>query len=903
TSPHFLCEGFRLRPSLLKPRSSLGMANLSSNSGSSGGGIAGICMMSTKWRDEQHPSFIDFVSSFLTANSFRLNFVPIAPDCIFNCGGISVAFIFVTNWDCSNSMPVFNRVQKLKAQFANLYVVVCLPTEETNESFVRSYFKSGMEIGRPPFMPVQDLEMGFEKMVKIAHTRGACKRQDVTSTMKAEFFFKPEQLLLVVFSHGKRSRSVQVMDNFLKVLTSIPGINSHDANSLNQAIGSIEAIVKASKESILENTDLSPEKAEIISRFFRDSEFYLSPRFTKYYTFPLFKAFPLFSIKDSPVLESEVRPRHFPAISSPPFPFLISGCYLIFGCLMPEEKVEEVKTEPRGTNPSENMAASSASALLGQSAPVSQPSWFTPKRLLVIFCVVNLINYMERGAMASNGVNGSPKTCTPNGTCTAGTGIQGEFNLSNFEDGALSSAFVVGLLIGCPIFASLAKSYNPFRLIGFGLSVWMLAVIGCGLSFSFWFIAICRMVVGIGEASFVSLAAPFIDDNAPAKQRTAWLGIFYMCISTGYAVGYVYGGLVGDHLKWRYAFWGVAILMFPFVVLSWVMKPLQLKGFTHSEPVKAVTSVTTGTDVQGLEVSTDKAGTCAAEQLDQKHPKSSSNIPCSLASESRKINQFSRFLKDMKVLLQSKTFIVSVLGYTAYNFVIGAYSYWGPKAGYNIYKMQNADLIFGGVTIVCGILGTLAGGFLLDYLTSTIRNAFKLLTGAVLAGAIFCFSAFCFKSMYGFLAFFAIGEVLVFATQAPVNYVCLHCVKPSLRPMSMAMSTVAIHLFGDVPSSPLVGLLQVSAKPETRFALLIVFSLDIHVLIHPYQDRINNWRKTTLILTSFLFLAAAFWFIGVFMKSVDRFDEEEIEESTEQAALPHASAVSGGALHQEKAGP
>ncbi|CAN1355277.1 Probable sphingolipid transporter spinster homolog 2 [Linum perenne] len=499
---------------------------------------------------------------------------------------------------------------------------------------------------------------------------------------------------------------------------------------------------------------------------------------------------------------------------------------------MPEEKVEEVKTEPRGTNPSENMAASSASALLGQSAPVSQPSWFTPKRLLVIFCVVNLINYMERGAMASNGVNGSPKTCTPNGTCTAGTGIQGEFNLSNFEDGALSSAFVVGLLIGCPIFASLAKSYNPFRLIGFGLSVWMLAVIGCGLSFSFWFIAICRMVVGIGEASFVSLAAPFIDDNAPAKQRTAWLGIFYMCISTGYAVGYVYGGLVGDHLKWRYAFWGVAILMFPFVVLSWVMKPLQLKGFTHSEPVKAVTSVTTGTDVQGLEVSTDKAGTLAAEQLDQKHPKSSSN----LASESRKINQFSRFLKDMKVLLQSKTFIVSVLGYTAYNFVIGAYSYWGPKAGYNIYKMQNADLIFGGVTIVCGILGTLAGGFLLDYLTSTIRNAFKLLTGAVLAGAIFCFSAFCFKSMYGFLAFFAIGEVLVFATQFKTN--------------------VDGYVHGGNP---------------------------------PF------WRRA--------FLSSCWSPPGVFMKSVDRFDEEEIEESTEQAALPHASAVSGGALHQEKAGP
>ena len=62
-------------------------------------------------------------------------------DFIFNCGGLSVAFIFVTKWDCDKTEAVFSRVQKLKAQFANLYVVVSLPTQEQNESFVRSYFK------------------------------------------------------------------------------------------------------------------------------------------------------------------------------------------------------------------------------------------------------------------------------------------------------------------------------------------------------------------------------------------------------------------------------------------------------------------------------------------------------------------------------------------------------------------------------------------------------------------------------------------------------------------------------------------------------------------------------------------------------------------------------------------
>ncbi|MBA0592172.1 hypothetical protein Gorai_009159, partial [Gossypium raimondii] len=111
-------------------------------------------------------------------------------------------------------------------------------------------------------------------------------------------------------------------------------------------------------------------------------------------------------------------------------------------------------------------------------------------------------------------------------------------------------------------------------------------------------------------------------------------------------------------------------------------------------------------------------------------------------------------------------------------------------------------MMFGGITIVCGILGTLSGGFILDRLSASIYKAFI----------------------------------------APVNYVSLHCVKPSLRPLSMAISTVSIHIFGDVPSSPLMGVLQ---------------------------DNINNWRASALILTSILFLAAGIWFIGVSLHSDD----------------------------------
>ncbi|KAK1405034.1 hypothetical protein POM88_004639 [Heracleum sosnowskyi] len=91
--------------------------------------------------------------------------------------------------------------------------------------------------------------------------------------------------------------------------------------------------------------------------------------------------------------------------------------------------------------------------------------------------------------------------CEKGGTCSSGSGIQGDFNLNNFEDGVISSAFMVGLLLASPIFASLAHMVNPFRLIGVGLTVWAVAVVGCGISFNFWSIAVCRMLVGVGEAS------------------------------------------------------------------------------------------------------------------------------------------------------------------------------------------------------------------------------------------------------------------------------------------------------------------------------------------------------------------------------------------------------------------
>jgi hypothetical protein len=62
-------------------------------------------------------------------------------------------------------------------------------------------------------------------------------------------------------------------------------------------------------------------------------------------------------------------------------------------------------------------------------------AWATSGRLLALFCTMCLFIYLDRGMIASNGVNGAAASAQH-----PGSGIQGDFSLTLFQVAAAAAA-------------------------------------------------------------------------------------------------------------------------------------------------------------------------------------------------------------------------------------------------------------------------------------------------------------------------------------------------------------------------------------------------------------------------------------------------------------------------------
>ncbi|MBK7822291.1 MAG: MFS transporter [Tessaracoccus sp.] len=112
----------------------------------------------------------------------------------------------------------------------------------------------------------------------------------------------------------------------------------------------------------------------------------------------------------------------------------------------------------------------------------------------------------------------------------------------------LMSAIIV------PIAGKLSDQYGrrPFFLAG--LVVFMCGSLISGFATNFWMIVLGRAVQGLGMGTIMPLSQTIIGDIVPARQRGRYQGVMGAVFGLTSVAGPLVGGVVTDHLGWRWLF-------------------------------------------------------------------------------------------------------------------------------------------------------------------------------------------------------------------------------------------------------------------------------------------------------------------------------------------------------------
>ena len=122
------------------------------------------------------------------------------------------------------------------------------------------------------------------------------------------------------------------------------------------------------------------------------------------------------------------------------------------------------------------------------------------------------------------------------------------------------TAFVATYMVFAPLFGYLGDRYDRTWIIGVGVSFWSLATLAGSFMTNFWWFMVFRALVGIGEASYSTIAPAIISDLFSKDTRSKVLALFYFAIPFGTGLGYMIGAEIAEQTdEWR---WGLRVTPF-----------------------------------------------------------------------------------------------------------------------------------------------------------------------------------------------------------------------------------------------------------------------------------------------------------------------------------------------------
>jgi len=397
---------------------------------------------------------------------------------------------------------------------------------------------------------------------------------------------------------------------------------------------------------------------------------------------------------------------------------------------------------------------------------------------LIVLTLINLFNYLDRFVVPS--LLESIK--------------KSELHPSDTQLFSLVPAFTVVYMLAAPVFGPLGDRRARPPLIALGVLIWSVATALGGFARSYATLFLARATVGVGEAAYGTIAPSLLADYYPRQYRGRVFSIFFAAIPVGSALGIQLGGLVDAHFGWRRAFFIVGI---PGLLLAAL-------ALTLRDPPRG------------------------AQDADGGGGGGGSQAPPRVGWSS------------YAALARNRPYVLTVLGYAAYTFALGGIVTVMPSFLQRIRGLPEIQATFrlGAATVATGLVATLVGGWLGDRLLSRTRQAYLWLSGlATLVAAPLALLALAAAAPAVYWTSIVAAELLLFASTGLINSAIINAVPPATRATAVAVSILAIHLFGDVPSPTIIGVIS-DASSLARAVLIIPVAVLVAGVIWTYAA----WR-------------------------------------------------------------
>ena len=400
------------------------------------------------------------------------------------------------------------------------------------------------------------------------------------------------------------------------------------------------------------------------------------------------------------------------------------------------------------------------------------PAKLYPRTALALLTALNLLNYIDRSVLFA-----------------VQDLVKAEFHRSDAAFGLLTSVFFIFYMCAAPFMGPLSLRFSRKRVIVAGALVWSVATLLTALTKNFNELLIRHTLVGIGEASFVILSPTFVADMFPVEKRGRVMGVFYLAIPVGTALGYLLGGVMGPKYGWRAPFYVGAA---PGVLLALLLLLLP-------EP-----------------------------------PLGQFDAPESKAPER----------DTLKGLIHNPAFLTATLGMAMMTFALGGLQVWMPTFLHRAhgYSLLDANVIFGLSTIVNGVVASLAGGWISDWLLRRTKSAHYLVSAVSLGLGIPAMCVALFASGRPMIVGIFVAEFLLLLNTGPLNAAVINSVGPHVRAAALAVNIFVFHLLGDVPSPVLIG--YISDKYSLRLAFLgpvVAIALSSAILFYGMRFAPRLW--------------------------------------------------------------